>query len=153
MFDPKVSRSRRNFYQVTQWGSSTWAAEVIGRVAPPRNPDKVCQGGGRGFPKRVSRPGGDLGELVLGDKSTLPEIVSAKYKSAHQVRTNSVCEIPQSRVVQLVPRKCQSDIQDDLPSVCDGCCPAFYCPRRRLRPRGRVLNTVDSIVKKCGIGG
>ena len=90
---------------------------------------------------------------MLGDKSTLPEIVSAKYKSAHQVRTNSVCEFPQSRVVQLVPRKCQSDIQDDLPSLCDGCCLAFYCPRRRLRPRGRVLNTVDSTVNKYGIGG
>ena len=90
---------------------------------------------------------------MLGDKSTLPEIVSAKYKSAHQVRTNSVCEFPQSRVVPLVPRKCQSDFQDDLPSVCDGCCPSFYCPRRRLRPRGRVLNTVDSIVKKYGIRG
>ena len=25
-------------------------------VAPPRNPDKVCQGGGRGFPKRVLSP-------------------------------------------------------------------------------------------------
>ena len=90
---------------------------------------------------------------MLGDKSTLPEIVSAKYKSAHQVRTNSVCEIPQSRVVPLVPRKCQSDVQDDLPSLCDGSCPPFSCPRRRLRPWGRVLNTVDSIVKKYGIGG